>query len=152
MRRSAGAGFVIEYEPRKPMKVTPEIIEAYKKRERASRNKIVRKRLFKKDPHCYYCGIETKEYSDIAHRDLRQGEKYPDDMATLEHLYDRYTYKRYIEVGAKVLACYKCNVKRANQRNRSFPKSFHNQRRIILEERKEKKSLVPRPLLLEYTE
>jgi hypothetical protein len=67
--------------------------------------------LFDKNPHCYYCGIETKDYPH------QNGVAQPEDKATLEHLYPRYKKKRHYPKGIEleekyVLSCKKCNEKR----------------------------------------
>lgn len=63
---------------------------------------------------CYWCGIECKEYT------VQKGEKYPDDMATIDHLVSRFHRKRG-EVVPKVLACNRCNIERGRVEAKKFP-------------------------------
>jgi hypothetical protein len=69
-------------------------------------------KLYKKDCHCYWCGVETNDYY------ICQGKKLPDDAATIDHLYPKGDIRRLIyELNnlpqPVVLSCYKCNTERS---------------------------------------
>ncbi len=83
--------------------------------------KLRRENLMKKDPHCYWCGVEVIYYRLIKH------EKVPDNFATLDHLHTRYTLavKRATAGQHKpvtVLACWKCNNERGKKETESMPR------------------------------
>jgi 5-methylcytosine-specific restriction endonuclease McrA len=65
-----------------------------------------RKDLSKRDPYCWYCGIQVFEYG-------LDGGPVPPDQATLEHLFSRRNPERREAVPLpslrRVLACYDCN-------------------------------------------
>lgn len=89
-------------------------------------------------------------YPEITNRDQRRHTSYPHDLATIEHLYDRYDIRRYtiLTQDAKVLACYKCNQKQANKRNKEMSKNYKellDLRTENLKKRHETGSKVPRP-------
>lgn len=67
--------------------------------------------MFEKDPHCFYCGIRLVHPRNCTDRHTPQ----PDNMATIDHLRDRFDPKRGMETGgvATVLACRKCNNERS---------------------------------------
>ncbi len=78
-------------------------------------NRSRKLRLFKRDPHCYYCGVEVREIV------VPRGKKIPDDMATVEHLYSKLDYRRHDPNDGKeertVLACYKCNSEKGKEQD-----------------------------------
>lgn len=81
--------------------------------------KKLRLELMSKDPHCYYCGGEIKEYI------LEIGDRAPQDMATLDHLHDRFDPKRYQNNDEPVvLCCFRCNNIKSNKVRRDLPKSY----------------------------
>lgn len=68
-----------------------------------------RRELWEQDPHCHWCGVETKLYHKFS------GGRTEPDQATLDHLYTRLDPLRYRHDHARqvfVLACYKCNWER----------------------------------------
>ena len=71
--------------------------------------KAKRLRLWKKNPHCYYCGIATVLYPYSGDNK----EPIPDNAVTLEHLDSRYNPMRGRRRGERriVIACHKCNQK-----------------------------------------
>ena len=86
-----------------------------------------RERLHARNPCCYYCRVETK-----LHPELRGGPS-PSDLATLEHLDDRFTRARawcagYIDGAVRehrvVIACWRCNVERGRDRVDEFVAKF----------------------------
>ena len=67
---------------------------------------------------CHWCGRETK----LLNIPEIKGPA-PADMATIDHLISRYSPERWVKRGnAKVLACYECNSKRANEETMSLSK------------------------------
>ena len=74
--------------------------------------------LLKKDPHCYYCGIEVGIYN------LNPHEKTPDNMAGVHTQYSRYTDKRNATDTPRertVLACAKCIKQKSKEEQDSIP-------------------------------
>lgn len=131
--------------------ITEEMIKQYTVQEKKMTTTKLRKILFAKDPKCYYCGIETKAYQEICDRDLRKREKYPPDLATVEHLYDRFDPRRYMvyeNFENKVLACYRCNQKKAKESLSQMPKEYLEARALLFQKRRKNKDKTPRPLLL----
>lgn len=61
--------------------------------------------LIEKYGVCYWCSRKVKDYPQV------EGDKYRDDLGTIDHLISRKTRKKGETVG-KVLACYKCNHER----------------------------------------
>lgn len=58
--------------------------------------------LFKQDPHCYWCGVETHEQNGMA---------MDNTTATLDHLWAVGTLERKTD-SSSVLACNRCNLER----------------------------------------
>jgi hypothetical protein len=133
--------------------ITKKQLAQYAYYERKNKNSILRQRFFAKDPHCHWCHIEVFLYPEIANRNLRKNEAYPNDMATVDHLYDRFSpeerYKIYKNGENKVLACNKCNQSRNTRRIRQFSEQYHNRRREIMQERRIKKDRTPRIFILQ---
>jgi len=71
--------------------------------------------MWMKDKRCHWCGIETVEYPSEADFHLK-GLKTPENMSTLDHLISRFHRKKGEDV-EKVIACWKCNQKRAREEN-----------------------------------
>jgi len=65
-------------------------------------------KLWVKDPHCHYCGIET-----ILSHDMPQGVSYLPNMATIDHVYSRLNPLRQTQRQKLVLSCNLCNNYRA---------------------------------------
>jgi len=66
---------------------------------------------------CYYCGC----HCSLLTHDQHEGKKPPDNMATLEHLYDHWDLRRPFmdQLPDRVkfaMACYKCNQQRGIDR------------------------------------
>jgi|GEM_PF-3064596 len=104
---------------------------------RARRNKSICEALFKKDPHCYYCHVELKWYPEIRNFKMKRNSPIPRDMATLEHLYDRFDIRRYDDYPNnedKVLACWLCNNKRSN-----INQKFLSEEEVLLKKEQLKK-------------
>jgi len=73
-------------------------------------NKKVRKRLFRENPHCHWCGVETLL---VGNGHIKRANP---RMATVDHLYSRYDLRRYVKGEQKrVLACFRCNNSRSAQ-------------------------------------
>jgi len=87
-----------------------------------STKSVVRRRtnLFKKDPHCFWCGCEVIYFS------LAIGQKVPNNFATLDHLNDRTVGDRpdLGQIETTVLSCQKCNNSRASKKVDSLPREF----------------------------
>ena len=86
-------------------------------------NTRVRKRLFRENPHCYWCSVETLFVGDgyIKRPNPR--------MATVDHLYSRYDLRRYVKGNQKlVLACFHCNNSRAAQETKLLSREEINKR------------------------
>lgn len=70
-------------------------------------------KLHKQNPRCYWCQTPTILYEP------KQGEKTPDNMATIDHLFDRFHPERktpnHKKLIKRVLACHRCNNKRSAQ-------------------------------------
>ena len=68
-------------------------------------NHRIRRRLWERDPHCYYCGVETVWKDRLDTR--------VENAATIEHLRSRYNPRRMEPNRGNdrrlVLACWKCN-------------------------------------------
>lgn len=93
--------------------------------------------LINQDNHCHYCGTEVYLYPEIRSRLLNKGEIYPSNMATIEHLYDRYDprrYQMYENNEDKVLCCYKCNHNRGIKRVDEL-KDLHTERSLLGQKR-----------------
>lgn len=74
-----------------------------------------RRNLWKADPHCHWCGIETVS---LTHEETK-GKLPPLNMATLDHLHSRLDPARLEAVKPgecrTVLACWKCNHERGRE-------------------------------------
>lgn len=94
--------------------------------------KSFREKKIGENPFCHYCKEKMKLYDGYLMRNLKKGERFPDDMATVEHLFDRFDmenrYKIYENDEDKVLACYKCNSERARERTKKIPRSLMTER------------------------
>lgn len=82
----------------------------------------VRERLWKKDPHCRYCGVITVLPSSPLLKRGKDGKlrHYPDNMATIDHLRSRLDPERqnhYPSERRYILACWKCNNERSKKEN-----------------------------------
>lgn len=87
--------------------------------------KRMRIAFWKANPRCYYCNELTILPTDIPDLlDLQAQGITPDNMATIEHIYTRYDTERFEENGEKkcVLACYKCNHDKEQERASLIPK------------------------------
>lgn len=94
----------------------------------AQTNTAARQRLFRMNPHCFWCGKLTVLSCDV---------KLKHDAATVDHLYSRLHPERKAARrgrGRSVLACNQCNRDRSNAETRGLmfaPKLGH--RRAIAE-------------------
>ena len=115
-------------------------------------NRKVRQFLFKKDPHCIYCGIETKEYEEW-YVSQQKGFKIPDDLATLEHLYDKLDPKKRYEIypdhSDKAIACHRCNQRRGKERVNAIPERERLLRYGVDKQYKEEGGRRPRPVIMQ---
>lgn len=96
------------------------------------------KTLWKIDPHCYYCGIETELWN------------MPANAATIEHIHDNWTPKeiRYENKETKkVIACNSCNRSQNKKREKTIPKWMQQKRTELGQERKKLREHTPRPEL-----
>ena len=107
-------------------------------------NKSKRDQLMKEDPHCFWCGCEvTNEWPEGRI-------KPPADLATLDHVYDKWQAEereaawRNGDDSRRVLACYRCNQRRNNDRMKEIPKSAVRIRTALGQERKKLLSKQPR--------
>lgn len=98
----------------------------YQKSERRLTQRQVKLLFMEQDPHCFWCGIEVREYI------LRRGQHSPHDLATVDHLFDRLEpdkrYRNWESNINKVLACYSCNHQRALFKERILGKEFNKKR------------------------
>lgn len=70
-----------------------------------------RLRLLAEDPHCFWCGRDVQDYDGYQ---FTKGEMIPDDLATLDHVNQRYRQKGVRpRQGMTVLACFRCNQRRS---------------------------------------
>lgn len=70
-------------------------------------------RLWNKDPHCHWCGVLTVI---IDHPKLKNP---PDNLATVDHLRSKLNAQRGVDHRVNtVLACLKCNNRRALEEER----------------------------------
>lgn len=60
----------------------------YQKSERRLTQRQVKLLFMEKDPHCFWCRIEVREYI------LRRGQHSPHDLATVDHLFDRLEHQK----------------------------------------------------------
>lgn len=60
---------------------------------------------------CFWCDIVVEDYGDREEQQ-KLGIRDPDDMATIDHVKSKY-FRKKGEAVEKVLACNKCNQKRA---------------------------------------
>ena len=82
---------------------------------KSKKSSIQRTKLWKENPHCYYCGILTVP-PELRTETQKKNHFNFSNMATLEHLYSRLNPKRqekYSKARRHVLACYKCNSEKA---------------------------------------
>jgi hypothetical protein len=75
--------------------------------------------LWNKDPHCFYCGVETVIIDQPRIKGV------PSNLATLDHKYSKFDYRRYLPTNGteerNVLACFRCNNKRAAFEDKLIP-------------------------------
>lgn len=76
----------------------------------------VRLALLEKYGTCYWCNRTVKDYPKT------NGQRSKDDLATIDHIVSRFFRKKGEKV-PKVLACYKCNSKRAKNEERQIIRS-----------------------------
>lgn len=77
-------------------------------------NRRLKFELMKVHPFCYWCSTPVKVYDNIP-----IGQTHPFDEATIDHMKSRFFRKRGEKV-PKVLACSKCNNKRAVQEEKEL--------------------------------
>lgn len=88
--------------------------------------RTVKINMWEKNPHCHWCGIPTV-LTNLPHGIL------PNNAATIDHLYSRYTLKRWVHRDgrtepSKVLSCYKCNHDRGNRETAMLSKEEKRKR------------------------
>lgn len=81
--------------------------------------------MWKENPHCYWCGIETVVYTNVP-RDF----VFPDNAATIDHVYPindprRLEFKKKKKPSPVVLACKKCNWERGSKSLEKTEKKFN---------------------------
>ncbi len=104
--------------------------------ERRARRKKQKVAIFEKqDGLCYYCKCKMELSS--------QSRKISKNVATIEHLQDRFTIDRLKQTEInKVIACYECNCKRGAERAKTAkisPEEFFARIEMILERYERKK-------------
>lgn len=67
--------------------------------------KLIKYKLWAKDPHCIYCGIETILPDDCNEK----GKPAPPNMATIDHKYSRLNPLRNVVKQEYLLCCNLCN-------------------------------------------
>lgn len=72
----------------------------------------LRDEMWKKDPHCHWCGQITILPKDVTTK------SHPDNMATFDHAITRFMGFRGIQ---GVLSCRKCNMERGRKVEKSMP-------------------------------
>lgn len=88
--------------------------------------------LYKENPYCHWCGTKTVLFNyKCGNAVTEKGTKYPNNTATLDHLFEKNHQKRHIYkfVDSKiqsmewknfyVLSCRKCNSQRSNKKKES---------------------------------
>jgi 5-methylcytosine-specific restriction endonuclease McrA len=82
-----------------------------------------RKKLWRKDKKCFYCGVITME--PPKNFDFKSDP--PDNMATVDHVYSKKDIRRLLKNGKKelVLCCYKCNNDRMKRENCAMSDKTH---------------------------
>lgn len=85
----------------------------------SARHRTMLKQLYaEQEGKCCYCNCDCKFYPP----EQLDNKSYPHDLATLEHLFDRFDIRRWAKhqgdgVEAHKMACYKCNTTRGFERN-----------------------------------
>ena len=76
-----------------------------------------RNKLWERDPHCRFCGVETVLPENVPEGPI------PDNMATIEHLDSRNNPDRGKFCGQErtTLACFKCNNDRNKEEVKKIP-------------------------------
>jgi hypothetical protein len=91
-----------------------------RKKKFGGKEKLRRRRLklFKENPHCFWCGRKT------IYARVKDGDKQPPNLATIDHLVHRLDPDRaekLLKPGPKtVLACEQCNFRRGTGDERHF--------------------------------
>lgn len=136
----------VRFRPAPPKKMID--LKAYARHTRTIHLPTLRSELMARDPHCYYCKRECREYPELQNSLLKKGTTYPPDMATIEHLYDRLEpekrYQIYPNNEDKVLACLECNHARAKKRLRALGRKEQTRRTLLGQERRVKGIKTPR--------
>ena len=88
---------------------------------RSKRLRRQRERMWKENPHCHWCGIETVLIPYGAKV------KQENNAATIDHLRDKYNPEKRQEPNLnnetrRVLACFSCNVRRSAEATAKLPK------------------------------
>ena len=82
-------------------------------------NRESKLKLYQEDPRCYWCKRETI----LTNIPEIQGQPNP-LMATVDHLVSRYHPERWVKREmTKVLACYECNARRAQEETAALPRN-----------------------------
>lgn len=111
------------------------------KKSRCTRIKQRREKLWKQDPRCCYCHVETILPLDaIKKHNIEDPTKLNllpreilNRIATIEHVYTKFDDRRYADVHGSptTLACYKCNQEKGAQDFKTLPgyaqKLWHEQ-------------------------
>jgi len=89
----------------------PDTPKAYINKNTSFDRKATRSYLLKKKPNCAYCGKAVVLFEN-------NGGTLPDNFATLDHFFSKYTDKYLDEENFVVLCCYKCNQDKQTQEQR----------------------------------
>src|SRR6266566_1043596 len=99
-------------------------------------NKNRREKLLKESPFCHWCEVEVTNVWPEGNK------KPPANLATLDHVYDKWQPEererawRNNDEKRTVLACYRCNQRRNDERMKEIPKDAVRIRSVLGQERK----------------
>ncbi len=95
--------------------------------------KEIRSAFMYKDSHCHWCGVEVIYFL------IEDGAHAPDNYATIDHLYDKMGsrhYRIYPNYEDLVLACFRCNQKRSQERHKPMSREERRARSQLGTKRK----------------
>ena len=131
-----------------------DFIEHFKKEGRDEKGKKISRKQFRanlmlKNPYCHWCKVLLDDSPEAHKKYWPNGEHPPNNAATVEHIFDKFDYRRYLyhRDEFKVLDCRKCNLARSELHVKNMPRDVLEKRKKLLLERKERGDKTPRALL-----